>query len=116
MAAALIGHVEIPVKDLEKSKEFFDSLFGWDLKPFGNGYFLFNSHIGTTVGLKKVEELVSGNTTIFHVNVEDIDLYLKKAEELGGKVARQKTVIPVFGYYALINDINGNTIGLFQVH
>lgn len=116
MAAALIGHVEIPAFDIEKSKEFYSQLFGWDLKAFGNGYLLFNSHLGTTVGLKKVDEIAKGNTTIFHVNVEDIDLYLKKAEELGGSVARGKTVIPVYGYYALIHDINGNTIGLYQTH
>lgn len=116
MEAPLIGHVEIPVKNLEKSKDFYDILFGWDFKAFGNGYLLFNSHIGTTVGLKKVDEIVKGNTTIFHVNVEDIEIYLKKAEELGGKISRSKTVIPVFGYYALIHDIDGNTIGLYQTN
>jgi len=116
MTAPLIGHIEIPVRNLDKSKEFYDELFGWDFKAFGNGYRLFNSHQGTTVGLKKVEDVAKGNTTIFHVVVEDIDQTLKKVENINGKVARGKTVIPVYGYYALIQDIDGNTIGLYQTH
>lgn len=116
MAAPLIGHVEIPVKNLDKAKAFYDSLFGWDFKAFGNGYLLFNSHLGTTVGLKKTDEIAKGHSTIFHVIVPDIDVYLKKTEELGGKIARTKTVIPVYGFYALINDPDGNTIGLYENH
>jgi len=116
MDTPLIGHVEIPVKDLEKSKKFFDELFGWEFKAFGNGYLLYKSHSGTTVGLKKVDKINKGDTTIFHIVVDNIEEYLKKAEKLGGKTERTKTVIPVYGYYALINDINGNTIGLYQTH
>lgn len=116
MAAPLIGHVEIPVKNLEKAKEFYDSVFGWDFKAFGNGYLLCNSHLGTTIGLKSVEEIAKGHSTIFHIIVEDIEVCLKKAEDLGGKVARPKTVIPVYGYYALIQDPDGNTVGLYQTH
>ncbi len=114
MASDLIAHVEIPSKQLDKSKEFFHKLFGWEFKPFGNGYFLFNTHKGFTVGLKNVKEIASGESTIFHVKVDDISTMLKKAVEAGGKVNREKTTIPAMGYYALINDIDGNTIGLYQ--
>lgn len=114
MANNLIAHVEIPSKDLDKTKEFFQNLFGWEFKAFGNGYSLYNTHKGFTVGLRKVDNVKEGDCTIFHVRVDDINAILNKANKLGGKTFRGKTTIPAFGYYALINDINGNTIGLFQ--
>ncbi len=114
MASDLIAHVEIPSKDLEKSKEFFHKLFGWEFKPFGNGYLLFNTHKGFTVGLRNVKEIVTGDSTIFHVKVDDIVTMLKNTVEAGGKVFRDKTTIPAMGYFALINDSDGNTIGLYQ--
>jgi predicted enzyme related to lactoylglutathione lyase len=66
------------------------------------------------VGLRKVENVAAGDTTVFHVNITDIDEVLKKAKENGGKVNRNKTVIPAIGWYALIKDPDGNTIGLYQ--
>ncbi len=114
MASDLIAHVEIPTKNLEKSKEFYHKLFGWEFKPFGNGYLLFNTHKGFTVGLRNVKEIATGESTIFHVNVDSISSELKKATDAGGKLLREKTTIPAMGYYALINDLDGNTIGLYQ--
>jgi predicted enzyme related to lactoylglutathione lyase len=110
----LIAHAEIPVIDLDKAKSFYEQLFGWDFRPFGNGYLLFNNHQGITLGLKKVDTIHNGNTTIFHISVYDIDKFLAKAKELGGKEVRGKTIIPAMGYYALIADPDGNTVGLYQ--
>ncbi|MDP4115611.1 MAG: VOC family protein [Bacteroidota bacterium] len=114
--AQLIAHAEIPVKDIDKAKAFYEQLFGWEFRPFGNGYLLFNNHKGITIGLKKVDEIQSGNTTIFHINIKEIEKYLDKAKELGGKEVRAKTIIPAMGYYALVGDLDGNTIGLFQTN
>ncbi len=114
MSDLLIAHVEIPATDLEKESSFLQNIFGWEFKPFGNGYLLFNNHKGIMVGLRKVESVCKGDTTVFHVNVPDIDEVLKKAEANGGIVKRGKTVIPAMGWYALITDPEGNTIGLYQ--
>lgn len=110
----LIAHAEIPVLDLDKAKSFYEQLFGWEFRPFGNGYILFNSRQGITIGLKKSDSVQSGNTTIFHISVYDIDKFIAKAKELGGKEVRGRTIIPAMGYYALIGDPDGNTVGLFQ--
>ena len=114
MADSLIAHVEIPTTNLDKSKVFYNKVLGWDFKPFGNGYLLFNNHKGTMVGLRKVDEVSKGESTVFHVIMPDIDSILKKAKENGGAVKRNKTVIPAMGWYALFNDPDGNTIGLYQ--
>lgn len=114
MADHLIAHVEIPTTNIDKSKEFYQKVLGWDFKPFGNGYLLFNNHKGTMVGLRKVEEVCTGEAPVFHVNIPDIESILNKAKENGGAVKRNRTVIPAMGWYALFTDPDGNTIGLYQ--
>jgi len=114
MSELLIAHVEIPSTDLDRSSLFLNKIFGWEFKAFGNGYLLFNNHKGIMVGLRKVDNVATGDTTVFHVNIKHIDEVLKKAKENGGKVKREKTVIPAMGWYALITDPDENTIGLYQ--
>lgn len=114
MTNLLISHVEIPSTNLDKSKDFYNKLFGWDFKPFGNGYLLFNNHKGIMVGLRKVEKIANGDNTVFHVSVDNIDACLEKCLKLGGSVKRRKTVIPAMGWYGLLFDLDRNTIGLFQ--
>jgi predicted enzyme related to lactoylglutathione lyase len=114
MASDLLAHAEIPSTDLDRSKEFYSKMFGWDFKPFGTGYLLFNTHKGFTIGLRKTDNIAKGDTTIFHVRVDKVDDYLKKAKEHGGDIFRGKTIIPAMGAYALIKDTEGNIIGLYQ--
>ena len=114
MASDLIAHIEIPSKDTDKSAEFYSKLFGWEFRPFGRGYQLYNTHKGFTVGLRKSDNISSGDTTIFHIRVAGIENYLDRAKKLGGDTYREKTIIPAMGHYALIKDIDGNIIGLFQ--
>ncbi|QQS34899.1 MAG: VOC family protein [Ignavibacteriales bacterium] len=110
----LIAHIEIPSTDLERSKKYYSDVFGWDFRDFGNGYKLFNNHNGIMVGLRKVDSVASGNTTVFHVAVRDIEKVMTKCSDAGGKIFKSKTVIPAMGWYALINDIDGNVVGLYQ--
>jgi uncharacterized protein len=114
MASDLLAHAEIPSTNLDRSKEFFSKLFGWEFKAFGNGYLLYNTHKGFTLGLRKSDSIAKGDTTIFHIRVNALEEYMNKAKELGGDIFRGKTIIPVMGAYALIKDPDGNIIGLYQ--
>lgn len=114
MPNSLIAHVEIPSTDLDRSSNFLKNVFGWDLKPFGNGYLLYNNQQGIMAGLRKVEKVVTGDCTVFHINVKSIDESLEKAKKHGGHIKTGKTTIPAMGWYALISDPDGNTIGVYQ--
>lgn len=114
MSNPLIAHVEIPSTDLERSNKFLVDVFGWEFKPFGNGYLLYNNHRGIMAGLRKVERVSGGDCTVFHVSVESIDEILEKTKKHGGHIKTGKTTIPAMGFYALITDPDGNTIGLYQ--
>lgn len=114
MSNPLISHIEIPSTDLNKSSEFFKNVFGWEFKPFGNGYLLFNNHQGIMAGLRKVNTVVKGDTTVFHVTVDHLEQVLEKAKTAGGHIKTGKTTIPAMGWYAVISDPDGNSIGLYQ--
>ena len=114
MSQLLISHVEIPASDVDKASKFYKDVFNWDFKPFGKGYLLYNNHNGIMVGIRQVDKVTTGDATVFHVNVEDIEKILANTNSSGGFTKRAKTVIPAMGWYALITDPDGNTIGLYQ--
>jgi uncharacterized protein len=114
MPNPLISHIEIPTTDLNRSSEFYKNVLGWDFKPFGNGYLLYNNHQGIMAGLRKVDSVVKGDTTVFHVTVDHLDQVLEKSKTAGGHIKTGKTTIPAMGWYAVIFDIDGNSIGLYQ--
>ncbi|MEJ2103761.1 MAG: VOC family protein [Ignavibacteriaceae bacterium] len=114
MSKPLIAHVEIPSTNLERSSEFYKKVFGWEFKPFGNGYLLFNNHQGIMAGLRKVEKVLKGDCTVFHVNVDNVDQMLEKVKASGGHIKTGKTTIPAMGWYAVLSDPDGNSVGLYQ--
>ena len=50
-----IDYIEIPVTDLEKTREFFSSLFGWSFQEWGPDYFSFNDG-RLECGLRRAEQ------------------------------------------------------------
>jgi hypothetical protein len=114
MPNPLISHVEIPSTNVNRSSEFFKKVLDWDFKPFGNGYLLYNNHQGIMAGIRKVESVAKGNTTVFHVTVDHLEQVLEKTKAAGGHIKVGKTTIPAMGWYAVITDTDGNSIGLYQ--
>ena len=114
MPNPLIAHVEIPSTNLNQSEEFFKKVFGWEFKPFGNGYLLFNNHQGIMVGIRKVEKVLKGDCTVFHVTVDSIEKVIEKVKNAGGHIKVGKTTIPAMGWYAVMYDPDGNSIGMYQ--
>ena len=114
MPNPLISHIEIPSTDLNRSSEFFKKVFDWEFKPFGNGYLLYNNHQGILAGVRKVDTVAKGNSTVFHITVDQLDQTLEKAKTAGGHIKVGKTTIPEMGWYAVILDPDGNSVGLYQ--
>jgi len=108
-----IVHVEIPVTDLKKAKEFYSKLFGWkvDLIPEMD-YALFDPGSEPRGGFNKVDKVKEGGA-ILYIRVNNIEKKLKEIEKAGGKTLRKKTEVPQFGWNALFKDVFGNVLGLF---
>jgi predicted enzyme related to lactoylglutathione lyase len=48
------------------------------------------------------------------IGVSSINEYVKKIENLGGKILMPKTTVPGFGYIATFIDTEGNTLGIWE--
>lgn len=114
MIYPFISHVEWHCRDLEKTAEFFQGLFAWQFKPFGNNYLLCQPEQGPAVGLLRTERPKRMEMCQVFVTVDSIKNHLQRAAALGGSVHVEKTAIPDYGWYAQIKDGEGHLVGLFE--
>jgi uncharacterized protein len=106
-----VGHFEIPADNVDGLRTFYSSLFGWQFeKGETQGYYMIkNAGISGALAKKENQQQVS---TQF-VNVESVEQYINKAKQLGAKVVKDKQEISE-GYYAVLEDPQRNTIGIWQ--
>ncbi|NJN45515.1 MAG: VOC family protein [Candidatus Competibacteraceae bacterium] len=114
MAVPTVSHIEWFVTDLDRSVAFLTDLFGWQFVVFSEHYRLYTPESGPRVGLMEVAVGNPCEATLPYVTVDDIELYLQRAEQLGGRVVTGRSEIRNYGWYAQIADPDGNRIGLFQ--
>lgn len=111
----IVNHVEIPVLDLKKAKEFYETIFDWkvDLESMPN-YGLVELKDAASIGFFVVEKIHEhGVNVVFEV--EDINQMLTEIKAASGKVKREKFEIALeIGYSAQFQDCFGNEFGLFS--
>jgi predicted enzyme related to lactoylglutathione lyase len=114
---ASIVWFEIPADDPERAKLFYSNLFGWKINPFpGSGDY---SHIDTggaddtpDGALKRRQR--PEEPIVNYVSVNSVDKFADKIAKLGGKVCMAKTAVPQMGYFAVCQDTEGNSFGLWE--
>jgi hypothetical protein len=114
-------HFEIPADNPEKLAGFYEGLFGWRFKKMSMGdmghYWMIETRAeedapGSNGGMMK--EMDANHKPVNYVQVESVDEYAKKIEELGGKIVVPKTPIPDMGAFAVALDPEGNAIGIYE--
>ena len=114
MSKNSVCHVEISVSDALKASSFYKNLFDWEIdNMMGDDYIFFKTCDGPGGAFSKVEGHTAGNNVVYYIEVDDIEAYLKRAVELGGKQVVPKSEIPGHGWYGHAADPDGNLIGLF---
>jgi uncharacterized protein len=106
-----VGHFEIPADNVDGLRSFYSSLFGWEFEKgeTQDYYMIKNAGISGALAQKENSQQVS---TQF-VNVESIEDYINKAKQLGARVVKDKQEISE-GYYAVLEDPQRNSIGIWQ--
>lgn len=115
----VVNWFEIPVKDMEKAKDFYKALLGVELQDLD----MPNSKMAAfpmiqggefATGALVMAEGYEPNTTgtLVYFACEDVSEQLAKTEELGGKICLPKTSIGQYGFIAHIIDCEGNKIAL----
>lgn len=122
-----VVHFEIPAEDLERAKDFYGSVFGWQLQtvPMPGGEY-------TTVTTTPIDEqtqvpvepgAINGGlmqrdertpAPVITIDVDAIDDALQQVEARGGVTVTARTAIPGMGAFAYFQDPEGNVLGLWE--
>ena len=107
--------IEIPVLDLEKGIEFYETVFGWKFdrtRMPNQGYATINGSIG--ISIFQTEKIRPKGLNI-GFRVANIDETLEKVLLKEGKVIREKFHYENFGDVAVFQDCFGNELSLTSV-
>jgi len=108
-----ICHIEWSSTDLERTRRFLSGLFHWKIDFWSADCLLFRPPVGVGGAIQRVDAVHPGASPLVYVEVEAIAPYLKRAVELGGKVAQPEVEVPHTGWMAQVLDPDGNLVGLF---
>ena len=108
-----VVHWEIGGRDLDTLAGFYRDLFGWESTTFDPDYRLVDLGEGIGGGLMRCRDDMPAYVTVY-VAVDDLEATLAMAKELGGEPLLPPTPIPGVGQFALLQDPEGNTIGILH--
>lgn len=115
-----VGWFEIPVKDFDRAKSFYETVFGFDelevheMGPLKMAWFPFQEDsIGAPGALCEGESYEPSHSgTLVYLTAPDIEATLARAEENGGKTLAPKMSIGQYGFVGFMEDCEGNRVGL----
>lgn len=123
----VINWFEVYTSDIDRAKKFYATVFdcGFNEISVDNerhsqikyAIFAGNNSEGEIGGaLVKMDEAKPGiGGTLVYFATEEINTELSRVEDAGGKVIRSKVNVGDLGFIALIEDTEGNMIGLHSV-
>ena len=122
-----VVHFEIPADDVGRAKDFYGSVFGWQLQTMqmdGGDYTIAmttpideQSQMPTEPGAINGGMMQRADHTpspVITIGVGAIDDALGQIEGRGGSVVTPRTPIPGMGAFAYFKDTEGNVMGLWE--
>ncbi|MEI6891818.1 MAG: VOC family protein [Pontiella sp.] len=109
---------ELITSDKEGCLEFYTQLFGWETEnmelPGGAVYTLFKVGERPVAGCFQPDaDSKTPPMWLSYVNVADLDATVKKAQELGAAVIKERMDLPM-GSFAIISDPQGAVLAFWQ--
>ncbi len=125
-----VVHFEIPTDDVARAREFYGSIFGWQLQDMQGeamgGYTLaLTTPVDQATQVPTEPGAINGGlmkrsadlpTPVITIEVDAIDDALKQVESAGGTVVSPRSEIPGLGAYAYFKDTEGNVLGLWETN
>jgi uncharacterized protein len=112
-----ICHFEIPASDPERAVAFYKKAFGWKIEkwPGPMEYWMVTTGAEGTPGINGgLMRNTNVKTTTNTVGVDSVDQSIEAVKAAGGKLVMPKTPIPTVGYFAYLEDTEGNLFGVMQ--
>jgi predicted enzyme related to lactoylglutathione lyase len=117
-----VGWFEIYVEDLERAKNFYESVFQLKLEKLNSSnpeiwaFPMDLNHWGAGGALVKMEGVSSGrNSTLVYFSCEDCSIEESRVAKFGGRIQRNKMSIGQYGFISLVFDTEGNMFGLHSM-
>lgn len=116
-------HFEIPADDLEKMRAFYRNVFDWKYTEIPELQYTTIATVptddkgmlkepGVNGGIYKRTE--KGQVPLNYISVESVDEFIERATRNGGKVRAPKMYVPHVGDIAVIEDPEGNPLGIIR--
>lgn len=116
-----VVYFEMPAKDMERAKAFYEDVFGWKIGRTYEPYYQFVTAENPKSGalsdvpgvingaIQKKDEVIGSVRVV--VKVGDLDKTLEKALSKGARIFIPKTKLPSM-YYSVIYDTEGNEVNI----
>lgn len=106
-----INYIEFKAKDLDRTKQFYTSAFGWQFTDYGPGYIAF-SESGLDGGFEKTdEEIVNGALVVlYHKDLEEIR---EQVIQAGGTISAEIFSFPGGRRFQFL-DPSGNELAVWS--
>ena len=122
-----VGWFEIYVQDMPRAKVFYEAVFQGALEELKNpdpnsftdmemwAFPMSMEGAGAAGALVKMAGCPSGGSTLVYFSCDDCSVEAARAATNGGKVFKDKMPIGQYGFIALVEDTEGNMIGLHSM-
>ena len=120
-----VGWFEIYVQDMQRARNFYESVFQVKLERLNSpegmtielwSFPIIKDQMGATGALVKMKDgPAGGNCVLVYFMCADCAVEAARAAASGGQIVREKTSIGEYGFIALIHDTEGNMIGLHSM-
>lgn len=110
-----ICYLEIPANVAEDAAAFYSRIFGWRVRPRGDGNLAFDDSGSVSGTWVKESDRTPDERTRVYIMVDSIATVLPEIETAGGRVLTPCTEIgPGLGAFAAFADSVGNEFGLYE--
>jgi len=109
-----ICYLEIPANAPADSARFYGEIFGWKVRPRGDGALAFDDPSGVSGTWVAENDRTPDETIRTYIMVDDIDATSRQIERAGGRITTKKTSIPGGGHFAAFVDPVGVEFGLYE--
>ena len=127
MKSTPVGWFEIYVQDMPRAKAFYEAVFHGALEELKNpnhkefpdmemwAFPMSMEGYGAPGALVQMKGCPSGGSTLVYFTCDDCSIEAQRAASHGGKVLKEKTSIGEHGFIAMVEDTEGNMIGLHSM-
>ena len=109
-----ICYIEMPATDIARSSEFYQKIFGWNVRKRGDGALAFDDGVGQVSGTWKTGRAPAGPSGLLvYIMVDDAAATVDAIVAAGGTIV-QPIGMDAPEITARFTDPGGNVIGIYQ--